>query len=336
MQQPELKQIKEIKEGDLIRGKFAVRTKESPREYKNKQGKYFFLSIGDQTGNIPLKYWGGPDEKDVMRLYNMIQVGDVVELTANAEIDRYDGKLTVSLEEGIHIMRKCNEDEYNPEEFLPKTDKDIGAMIMELESLAESIVSPHLKALINAFFKDNDFVESFKESPSAMIHHHNYIGGLLEHTLNVTIIADALCKSYKDLDRDLVLAAAILHDIGKIPSYQLRTSIDLTDEGRFIGHVALSDISVRERIRTLHDFPKELEMKLSNMILSHHRNNEWGALIRLSTAEAAVLHYADELDSQVKEYLQAIEAEKDNEDNWVYVRNLGHEIYIGRKEKGEH
>jgi 3'-5' exoribonuclease len=333
MQQPVSKQVKDIVEGDQIRGKFAVRTKESPREYKNKPGKYFFLNIGDLTGNIPLKFWGGPDEKEVMKLYNTISVGDVLELTGNAEIDRYDGKLTLSLEEGLHVMRKCEEDEFKAEDFLPRTQKDIEDMMSQLLSFIADVEDTHLKDLLDAFFKDQDFIDQFMQSPSAMIHHHNYIGGLLEHTVNVVKIVDVLCKAYPELDKDLVLTAAVLHDFGKMPSYKLKTSIDMTDEGRFIGHVALSDIQIRDRIKNLQGFPKELEMKLSNLILSHHRNNEWSTLIRLSTAEAAVLHYADELDSQTKEYLQAIEAEEDNEDGWVYVRGLGHEIYTGNKKK---
>jgi 3'-5' exoribonuclease len=331
MQQPLSKHVKDIQEGDQIRGKFAVRTKESPREYKNKPGKYFFLNVGDLTGNIPLKYWGGSDEKEVMKLYNMIQVGDVIELTGNAELDRYDGKLTLSLEEGSHVMRKCEDDEFKSEDFLLKTDKDIEDMMSKLISYAGEVKHQHMKKLLDAFLKDQDFIDSFMQSPSAMIHHHNYVGGLLEHTLNVVKIVDVISKSYEDLDRDLVLTAAILHDIGKIPSYKLKTSIDMTDEGKFIGHVGLSDVKIRDKINTLQDFPKQLEMKISNMILSHHRTNDWGALIRLSTAEAAVLHYADELDSQVKEYLQAIETEKDNDDEWVYVRSLGHEIFTGYK-----
>jgi 3'-5' exoribonuclease len=149
----------------------------------------------------------------------------------------------------------------------------------------------------------------------------------------VVKVVEIACECYPELDKDLALTAAILHDIGKMQSYKLKTSIDRTDEGRFIGHVALSDIKVRGTIKNIMNFPKELEMKLSNLILSHHRNNEWSTMIRLSTAEAAVLHYADELDSQVKEYLQAIEAEKDNEDDWVYVRGLGHEIYTGHKKE---
>jgi lysyl-tRNA synthetase class II len=125
MNEPVIKQLEEFKEGDFIRGKFAVRTKETPREYKNKPGKYFFLGVGDKTGMISLKYWGGADETSLMGLYNTLDVGDVIEVTGEVTMDKYENVLTLSLDQGAHVLRKCKEDEFEARDFLPVSEKDI-------------------------------------------------------------------------------------------------------------------------------------------------------------------------------------------------------------------
>lgn len=324
------KAISDMREGDSVTGKFAIRDKETPKEYRNKAGKYFFLRVGDKTGNMVLKYWGGEDPARVMELYNGLAVGDVIEAAAEVAVDRFDGKLTMTMEEGLHTMRKCGAGEYSPADFLPVTQKDVNAMIEEIFSAIRAIQEPSLRALLESLFSDREFVEAFKEAPGSMMYHHNYIGGNLEHTANVVKLCGHICDIHGELDRDLVLTGAILHDIGKIGGYSYTTSIEVSDEGKFLGHVATGYRMVSSKIAALEGFPKELAMKLESIILSHHRNKEWGAIMRLSTPEAAAVHYADEADSQVKNFLQYLEAESDNEDSWVYIKGLGHEIYTKR------
>ncbi len=179
MNQPEKKQVTDFRESDFIMGKFAVRTKETPRDYKNKPGKYFFLGVGDKTGDISLKYWGGPDSKGLVEQYNTLQVGDVIEITGEVAMDRFDNVLTISMDEGLHALRKCGEDEYKPDAFLLTTDRNIEDMKEEMHAIIGSVREEHLRALLESFFSDESFEGAFSESPAAMKHHHCYLGCLL-------------------------------------------------------------------------------------------------------------------------------------------------------------
>ncbi len=324
--------VKELKEGFEIKGCYAIRSKQTPRSYRNKVGKYFFIDLVDKTGSIPGKYWGGPDEDQVVELYNSIGVGDVVEITGSVAIDQFEERLVVTMNEGIHTIRKCDPSEYDLKDFLPTTKRDIDKMMEEISQYIDTVQEPHLKGILQRFFEDDDFVEEFKISPSAIIHHHNYLGGHLEHTLGVVKFCEAISTFYDDLDRDLLVTAAILHDIGKIEGYSYKASatIDQTDEGKFIGHLIMGDRMIRAKISEVTEFPKELQLKLSHMILSHHAFAEWGSPKRIRTAEAAALHFADQMDSQVKEFLQAIEEgrELEEEEDWAYVHSFGRPVYL--------
>ncbi|UCF07859.1 MAG: HD domain-containing protein [Thermoplasmata archaeon] len=331
MDQPIQKHVQEFKEGDFIRGKFAVRSKDTPKEYRNKPGKYFFLGIGDKTGDISLKYWGRADERPVEELYNSLSVGDVIELMGQVEVDKFDNMLSVSVDEGLHPVRKCGEDEFDAREFLPVAERDIGDMMEELHAIIGSVEEPHLAGLLSSFFSDEDFVRSFRESPAAMMHHHSYLGGLLEHTLNVVKLCDSMSKHYPKLDRELLICGAVLHDIGKIDAYQAQTSIDMTDSGKFLGHISMSISMFEEKLKDTGAFPGILKMKLYHLILSHHGNIESGAESRpkgLKIPEAAVLYYADLLDSKVAGFLQEMDKDKTIEDDWVYLRGVGSEVYM--------
>lgn len=330
MNQPLIKQLEDFKEGDFIRGKFAVRTKETPREYKNKPGKYFFLGVGDRTGMISLKYWGGADETVLMGLYNTLDVGDVIEVTGEVAMDKYEHVLTLSLDEGAHVLRKCKEDEYEPKDFLPVSEKDLDGMMEEMHAIIGSISEENLRALLESFFSDDDFSVNFKEAPAAMKHHHSYIGGLLEHTLNVVKLCDMISNNYSNLNRDLLLTGAILHDVGKIKAYSAKTSIDMTDSGKFLGHITLGSAMVADKLKGLDSFPEVLKMKLDHLLISHHGNTESGydRPKSLKIPEAVALYYADLYDAKVKEFLQEIEREKNVEDDWVYIRGLGNEVYM--------
>jgi 3'-5' exoribonuclease len=330
MSDPKIKQLEEIIEGDFIKGKFAVRTKETPREYKNKSGKYFFLSVGDKTGQISLKYWGGPEDRALMELYNSISVGDVIEVTGEVAMDKYENVLTLSLDEGAHIIRVCEKEEYKPEDFLPVSERNIDDMMEELHSIIGSIREENYREILEEFFGDSEFTEAFKKAPAAMKHHHSYIGGLLEHTLNVVKMCDLLSQNYLAINRDLLLTATMLHDIGKIEAYEANTSIDMSDSGKFLGHITIGASMLDKKLDALISFPPVIKMKLKHLIISHHGNTESGfdRPKSLKIPEAAALFYADLYDAKVKEFLQEVEREKNVEDDWVYIRGLGNEIYL--------
>ncbi len=326
-------EISNLKEGSRFQGKLAVRSKETPRDYKNKDGKYFFMVLGNISGNIPVKYWGGSDQDQLMNLYTGIGVGDVVDFSGEVELDRFSGELSISVNEGVHILKKIPGSEIDPEDYLPKAEKDVDTMFSQLSDIISSIEDDNLSRLLASFMDDNQFVSGFKKSPSAMMRHHNYIGGLLEHTLAVATICDTLCKIHGTLKRNLLLTGAILHDIGKMDGYVYSTCINQSDLGKFLGHLILGDRMLQEKILKIPEFPTALKDELSHMITTHHAGAEVGIPSRIKTSEACALHYADTLDAYVKDFLQAVENGRQLGDKWVFDRLLGQEIFIAPEDQ---
>ena len=322
--------IRDFRDGETIQGKFAVRTKESPRDYRSKPGRYFFLGIGDRTGTIQLKFWGGGDAVRVMDIYNAISIGDVVEVTGDVEVDRFDSTLILSLNEDVHEIRVCSDEEVTLEDFIPRSERNLDEMLQQIREHAQGVKDPHLNTLLENFLSDADFATRLKNAPATILHHHNYIGGLMEHILGVLDLLEALCNQHPKLDRDLLVSAAILHDAGKVSSYDLSSAIEMTDESKFLGHLLLSDRMLRKKLSAQPDFPDLLRWKLAHLILSHHGNTEGGAPKRLRLPEAAALYWANELDSNVTNFLQQLESQEDNEDDWTYIRSLGGEVYLRR------
>jgi 3'-5' exoribonuclease len=213
-------------------------------------------------------------------------------------------------------------------EYLPATMRDRAAMMSELQEHILGVKDKHIKALLESFFSDKGFRDRYSTSPSAIVHHHNVIGGNLEHSLNVLKICMALCDSYPELERDLLVAGAILHDVGKLDEYSAKAAITMTDEGRFLGHVTIGQRLVADRAAGIAGFPPELVMKVGHIIQNHHGSfSAENRLKGMKIPEAAALHLADEADSQTKEFLQAVEAAKEGRDPWVYDRRIGNEIY---------
>ncbi|MBM4249154.1 MAG: HD domain-containing protein [Euryarchaeota archaeon] len=324
-----VEEIRKLPDGSPVKGRFAVRSKEQVQDYKSKEGKYFFLDIADRTGSIRLKFWGGTDSRPAVELYNSLQPGDVVMLTGTVAQDRFDNAQVITVNEGTQLLKRVEgvPAEELPE-YLPATRRDRRAMMDGLLGHVRAMGNAHLRALLDSFFSDAAFRDRYMSSPSAIVHHHNVVGGNLEHSLNVVGLCLRLCDSYPELDRDLLVTGAILHDVGKLDEYSSRAAITMTDEGRFLGHVAIGTRLVTERARSVPGFPPELLMKLGHMIQSHHGSFDPGnALKGMKIPEAAALHLADEADAMTKEFLQAVEGARQGQDPWVYDRRIGNEIY---------
>ncbi|RLF49623.1 MAG: phosphohydrolase [Thermoplasmata archaeon] len=318
--------VRELRDGQRVFGKFVVRAKEAPREYKSKEGMYFMMEVGNRTGDILLKYWGGVDKEALMSIYASIDVGDVVEVDGIVSYDSYRNRLAIVVDAEKYGIRKCSENEYNIEDYIKVSEKDLDLLFLELMEYIKSVNDDDYRRLLNSLFSDEEFSKKFKYAPSAIAHHHNYLGGLLEHTLNVVKICDLLCKIYPELDRALLITAAILHDIGKIYTYTYRTSIVQSDTGRFMGHLILSYDKVRDLCQRLGISGKKAELLL-HAILVHHGDSDDRVPVKIKTPEACALHYADKLDAYVKDYLQAVEGAVDTP--WSYDRVLKHEVYTG-------
>ncbi len=312
--------VEDLIEGREINEKFAVRSKIPPKEYT--RGWFFRLTVGDSTGDISLVYWGGTEKEIIQSLYEELSVGDVVEV--NGIVSSYKGDLQLSLnQENFHRVTVLDEDDYDTADFMPVTKRDIDEMFAEIESFSESISDEYLAGLVKSFLDDEVFVSAFKKSPYSMRYSNNYIGGLLEHTLDDVKMCAQVCDVFRELNRDLMITAGIVHDFGKIHEYETTTSIDLTREASLIGHTVLCERIIRDKIEEIPGFPEELSLKLSHIVLSHHGDYEWGSARSPRMEEAVALHHIDLLNVRLRGFIQAKEELGDDDQEMIYVSKEG-------------
>ena len=314
--------VEHLREGDAVNDFFAVKIKKPMRTYK--RGVFFEFLASDKTGALAVKYWGGENKDRVKRLYESFSVGDVVQVRGGA-VESYEERLQISVNENTGGIRHCATNEYDITDFIPSLDE---ARIKELYTVAEAemqaVTSAPLRALLLHCFKSAEFVRSYTHAPSAMAHHHNYVGGNLEHSIGVLRLCKNIAEMYPAVNRDLLVAGSLLHDVGKLQEYSYRASIEKTEDGNFIGHIILGVQWVQTRIQELREsgteFPVTLERHLLHLIASHHGRLEWGSPIVPNLVEACVLHSADLMDSQVKNYLQIVEeARKSTDEDWAFI-----------------
>jgi len=311
-----------LREGNIVNDFFAVKIKNPPRAYK--RGTWFSLVVTDKTGEIDVKFWGGDNKDRVKRLYDSFQTGDVIQIRlGNVEI--YEEKPQISINETTGGIRRCNPKEYDVSDFIPALEEErIKELFDVVKEEIKSVENEQLKDILTLFFDDSDFVKNYTNSPSAITHHHNYMGGNLEHTVGVIRLCSNICEMYPGINRDLVITGAILHDIGKLNEYETKAAIDKTSEGNFIGHIVIGDRWIKDKIIELKnkgkDFDLDLENKLCHIVLSHHGRYEFGSPRLPKTIEACVVHQADLMDSQVKNFIQRIEeGRKNTDDEWAFL-----------------
>jgi len=311
-----------LRDGDVVNDFFAVKIKNPPRAYK--RGTWFSLVVTDKTGEINVKFWGGDNKDRVKRLYDSFKTGDVIQIRlGNVEI--YEEKPQISINETTGGIRRCNPKEYDVSDFIPALEEErIKELFDVVKEEIKSVENEQLKDLLTLFFDDSHFVKDYTNSPSAITHHHNYVGGNLEHTVGVIRLCTNICEMYPGINRDLAITGAILHDIGKLNEYEATAAIDKTSEGNFIGHIVMGDRWIKDKIIELKNkgkvFDLDLENKLCHIILSHHGRYEFGSPRMPKTIEACVVHQADLMDSQVKNFIQKIEeGRKNTDDEWAFL-----------------
>jgi len=314
--------IENLRDGDAINDFFAVKLKKAQRPYK--RGMFFEFLATDKTGEISVKYWGGENKDRVKRLYESFNTGDVVQVRTGM-VENYEDRLQISVNENTGGVRKCAPNEYDVTDFLPSLPEErIEELYDIIKKELKTVQNESLKHLLASFFNDPEFVKMYMHSPSAISRHHNYVGGNLEHTVGVVRLCKNISEMYPTINNDLVLCGALLHDIGKLKEYTYAAAIDVSDEGNFIGHIVIGEQWIREKIQELRtkgeEFSKELEHQLIHLILSHHGRYEWGSPKIPKLLEACILHHADLMDSQVKNYLQMIaDAKKLTDEEWTFV-----------------
>ena len=291
--------VKELKYSRSIKSLFAVSDKVIKR---GKSGfRYIDVILSDKTGTIVGRFLSG-DKTD--EIYASIRTGVVCRIIGTVdEFPKDSGSFSIKLDK----IEVCSEGEYDIDDFKRVSEKDRDALIAKIESAIDQIQNEDLKSILQAFFSDARFKGEFYEAPSAKKMHHNYTGGLLEHTVEVLKICETACEIFSELNRDLLYTGAILHDVGKLRAYDYGPlSIEISKEGDLLEHLVISYEMIREKMRTL-DIPEELSTKLLHVVLSHHGEvkNGWGSPVNPKIPEAIALHHADNLDAKVKGRLQS-------------------------------
>jgi 3'-5' exoribonuclease len=253
---------------------------------------YLTVTLADRTGEVSAVLWEGVDDR-VRELTD----GDIVKV--QGVLGSYQGGRQITLAR----LRKAAPEEVALEDYLPRSEHDPVALMAKLDEVVGAFQEPNLKRLLDGLLADPSIRNALAIAPAAKAIHHAMLGGLLEHTVSVVGLCRLLADYYPRLNRDLLCAAAILHDLGKIRELTWDRTFDYTDAGRLLGHITLGAMLVEERIRAIPDFPAPLANSLLHCILSHHGELDWGSPKRPKTLEAIVLHYAEDLDGKVNAFL---------------------------------
>ena len=290
-----MKFIKDLKPGDRVADIYMCKHKQSATTKNGKE--YYSVTLQDKTGTVDAKIWepggAGIDEFDAQDCIDVF-----------GEVTSFNGAVQVN----IKRARKCSEGEYDLSNFLPVSSKDNDVMYKELLGIIATVENPYLKKLLEEFFiNDKDFIEKFRKSSAAKTVHHGFIGGLLEHTLSVTKLCIYMAGAYPMLKRDLLITAAICHDIGKTKELSLFPVNDYTDEGQFLGHIVMGAMMVGEKAARIEGFPELLKQELQHCIVAHHGEFEYGSPKKPAIMEAVALNLADNTDAKMETFTEILQ-----------------------------
>ncbi|MEE0597381.1 MAG: HD domain-containing protein [Agathobacter sp.] len=304
-----MKFIETLREGERINEIYLCKSKQAAL---TKSGKpYDNVLLQDKTGTLDAKIWDpgsvGIDEFDAL---------DYIAVTG--DVTSFQGNLQLS----IKRVRKVGEGEYEPENYLPVSDKDIDEMYQEMMGYIASVKNPYLSRLLHMFFDDAAFAKAFKFHSAAKSVHHGFVGGLLEHTVSVTRNCNYFAQNYPFLNRDLLLTAAMFHDIGKLKELSTFPANDYTDVGQLLGHIMIGAEWIGEKIREIDGFPEVLANELKHCILAHHGELEYGSPKKPALVEALALSFADNLDAKMETVREVLAGVPENNLQWQGFNRL--------------
>jgi len=294
-----MKYIVDFKEGENISDIYLCKNKQM---LKTKAGKsYYSMILQDKTGTIDTKVW---------------ELSNGIEHFETLDFIKVDGQVTSfqgSLQLNARRIRKVQEMEYDEADYMPVSRFGIDSMYQELLNFVRHIQNPYLKALAESFFvEDKDFIKSFKGHSAAKSVHHGFVGGLLEHTLSVAKLCEFYTIRYPIINKDLLITAALCHDIGKTKELSLFPENDYTDEGQLIGHIVIGIEMLHDKIKAIVGFPKVLETELKHCIISHHGELEYGSPKKPALVEAMALNLADNTDAKMETITEIIGGTEDS------------------------
>lgn len=301
--------VNQIGERDSVEDIFLVRDRTQAMARNGKP--YMTIKLMDRTGEIEARVWDRVDE-----LARLFDKNDFVHVSGRGNL--YMGKMQLVVQQ----LRKVEEENIDLADFLPVSKRSVTEMREELDRLIASMNDGPMQQLLRAFFDDDDFFRNYSRAPAAKGMHHVFIGGLLEHSLAVAALATDLAKRYSQVNRDLLIAGALLHDVGKVAELSYERSFDYTDEGKLVGHIVMGVEMIEERSRTLPDFPRQQVMLLKHLLLSHHGQYEFGSPKRPKVLEAVILNFIDDLDSKINGIQTHIEKEPARTGDWTSYHRL--------------
>jgi len=306
-------------ENKVITSTFVVVSKQV--KPKKTGDPYLALTLGDRTGQIEAKMWDNvEDALDAFEQDDFLKVKGLV--------NKYKNRFQLT----IHKLRRLGDSEIDYSDYLPKTTKNIDELWQAVAEFVASFRDPHLKLLLQVFMEDPQIAQAYRNAPAAKTLHHAYIGGLLDHVVSLFRSCDLVCRNYPQVNRDLVLAGAFLHDVGKIHELTYTRSFSYTTRGQLLGHMVIELEMLQEKLAHMPDFPDELKTLLEHLIISHHGEYEFGSPKLPMFPEALLLHYMDDLDSKMESMRAHFERESENESPWTsYNPSLGRPLLNSAK-----
>jgi 3'-5' exoribonuclease len=315
--------ISELKAGDRVSSYFSVNYKKPVTDYK--YGAMFEFRAADKSGQVTVKYWGGQDKMAVQQLFDSFDKDDVV--MVKGEVAEYRGAIEVSIsEKDGGTVSMLPEGEYDLTELI-KAYENIDEMKARLLGFVDGVKDAFLKQLLGSFFRDRDFMEGFASAPASISLHSAAVGGLLFHTIHVAELCERISELHPELDRDLVMAGALLHDIGKIQGFRVTSNIQTTEQGNLVGHIILGDQELMAHIAAITGFPELTASKIRHILLSHHGKKEWGSPVEPMFPEALAVHEADDLDAKLDNMI-AKRVDAVTEDDWIWDKKHGRLVFL--------
>lgn len=286
---------------------------------------YIAMFLSDKTGQLNGRMWQATEA-----IYNALPQGGFVYIVGRSET--YQNNLQIV----VNQIRAVEPEKVNIVDFLPETDKDIDKLYAEVKAMTDKIKNEQIKALVQAYQQDSELMDKFKNAPGGMKIHHNYIGGLLEHTHNMLRVALAILPMYPEVNQDIVIGAIFIHDLGKTEELAYDTAFSYTDTGQLIGHISLGMMMLNKKAEALAENGRPIEQyildMLGHIILSHHGAYEFGSPKLPATPEAFMVNYIDDLDAKLNQVTKAIEDDPGDADWTDWKRALQTKLYRKRIE----
>ncbi len=312
----EQKSFSEIKSGEKILH-FCVLSKIEIKSAKTGKS-YLNLELRDNSAILPAKMWDNFEN-----LLNDLKPGVVIKISGKA--DEYLGQIQIIIDK-IRLTEPV--DNVSPDDFMPKSSRDLDVMISELNERIDSVKNAYLRKLLDTILK-NDYFEKYIRVPAGKSWHHSYLHGLLEHTLEIIKICELMCEFHSSVNHDLLIAGAVLHDFGKTEELSSENNFDYTDKGKLLGHIVIAASFVEKIIDGIKDFPDDLKNQLIHLILSHQGKLEYASPVEPKTLEAIILYHADELSAKANAYKNAIELDRKPGNKWTRFLPLANtSLYI--------